>query len=310
MNADLRPSSVLVFDEREWPVASRFAAACETTALRVERHDFPDGEMRLRLPVDLSGRVGFWRSLAQPNDKLVELMIAAPAARALGARELMLICPYLAYVRQDAAFEPGEAISQRHVGRFISNLFETVITVDPHLHRIASLGEVMPASRCIVASAAGALGVHAARRRADPLLLGPDAESAPWVLQAAVAGGLAIGRDRPLDHAVCRKLRIDDREVRVELGAEVNVAGRAVVLVDDVASTGRTLAEAALACLARGALSVDAAIVHAMFGPDDERFLRACGIGEVWSTSSIPHPSNAIDIGGVIAAALGATDIG
>jgi ribose-phosphate pyrophosphokinase len=306
MTAGLLPSSLLVFDEREWPAASHFAAACGIPALRVARHDFPDGEMRLRLPAELSGRVGFWRSLAQPNDKLVELMIAAPAARALGARELMLICPYLAYMRQDAAFEPGQAVSQRHVGRFITQLFETVVTVDPHLHRIASLGEVMTASRCVVASAAGALGVHAARLRSDPLLVGPDAESAPWVLQAAIAGGHALGRDQPLDHAVCRKLRIGDREVRVELGADVHVAGRAVVLVDDVASTGRTLAESALACLARGALGVDAAVVHAMFGPEDERFLRGCGVGVVWSTDSVPHPSNAIPIGDVIAAALGA----
>ena len=83
------------------------------------------------------------RGLHQPNDKLVELLIAVPAARARGARQILLVCPYLAYMRQDMAFHPGEAVSQRHVGALLASQVDGLITVDPHLHRIASLDEVM-----------------------------------------------------------------------------------------------------------------------------------------------------------------------
>ncbi len=87
------------------------------------------------------------RSLDRPNDKLIELLLAAEAARELGARHLTLVAPYLCYMRQDAAFRPGEAVSQRIDGRFLARSFDAVVTVDPHLHRTARLGDAVPAAR-------------------------------------------------------------------------------------------------------------------------------------------------------------------
>jgi hypothetical protein len=84
-----------------------------------------------------------YRSLHQPNEKLVELMLLALQARAWGVQRLLLVAPYLAYMRQDIAFNPGEAISQRVVGAFLATLFDAVITVDPHLHRVATLEEAV-----------------------------------------------------------------------------------------------------------------------------------------------------------------------
>jgi len=270
----------------------------------VDRHRFPDGEVKLRLPPALDGTVVIWRGLQQPDAKLVELMIAAPAARELGARTLVLVCPYLAYMRQDAAFVPGEAVSQRHVGRFLAGLFDRVVTIDPHLHRTPSLGAIMPGRLGVVLSAAGLLGAHAARAVADPLLLGPDAESAPWVASAAAAGAAAIGAAWPLEHACCVKQRDGDHQVRVTLPPGLALRGRAVVLIDDVASTGRTLAAAAAQCHAQGALSVDVAVTHALFVGNALEALDRAGVRHVWSTDAIPHASNAISIVPLVADAL------
>jgi len=99
-------------------------------------------------------------------------------------------------MRQDIAFTPGESVSQRHIARLLAQHFDAVITVDPHLHRIASLDEVMPAGRGVSLSAAGLLGAWAARQVRDVLLLGPDEESAPWVRCAARDGATAAGRSR------------------------------------------------------------------------------------------------------------------
>ena len=124
----------------------------------IETHRFPDGEIKLRLPPALPLRVVVLRGLQQPNDRLVQLLLAARTARELGARHLTLASPYLAYMRQDAAFQPGEAVSQRIVVGFLGGLFDRVITIDPHLHRIASLDQVMPGSQGVALTAAPLLG--------------------------------------------------------------------------------------------------------------------------------------------------------
>ncbi|MCB2044251.1 MAG: ribose-phosphate pyrophosphokinase-like domain-containing protein, partial [Rhodoferax sp.] len=132
---------LLYFDDQE-AAATRLAHAAGLPASRIERHRFPDGELKLRLPAALPPHTVLYRSLDQPNEKLVELLLAARTARTLGATQLTLVAPYLPYMRQDIAFSPGEAVSQRIVGPFLASLVDAVITVDPHLHRVATLEEV------------------------------------------------------------------------------------------------------------------------------------------------------------------------
>ena len=125
------PPTLLYFDD-EQGAALGLAQAAGLVPAPVQRHRFPDGEIRLRLPDALPERVVLLRTLDHPNEKLVDLLLAARTARLLGARHLTLVAPYLAYMRQDIAFVPGEAISQRIVGRFLAELFDAVVTVDPH----------------------------------------------------------------------------------------------------------------------------------------------------------------------------------
>lgn len=285
---------VLCFDD-ESSQAGQAASACGMALAVVERHRFPDGELRLRLPAALPARVVLWRGLQQPNEKLVELLLAAQTARTLGARHLTLVSPYLAYMRQDIAFNPGEAISQRIVGGFLAQLFDAVITVDPHLHRVATLFEAIPVKDAIALSGAPLLADHIATQRQRPLLMGPDEEALQWVALAADRHGW--------DHAVCRKTRHGDCEVDIELPGQP-VAGRVVVLMDDVASSGHTLARAAVKLRAAGAVSVDVAVTHALFAPGAVQLVRSSGVGEIWSTDCIAHASNAVSIVPAVVAVL------
>ena len=95
------------------------------------------------------------------------------------------------------------------------------------------------------------LSDHIVRQRERPLLVGPDSESAQWVAAAAARHGL--------DYVVCTKVRSGDRDVAVDLPA-TQVAGRATVILDDMASTGHTVAQATQGLRAAGALSVDVAV--------------------------------------------------
>ena len=291
------PGCVLAFDD-ERDTASPLARALDVPLALIECHRFPDGEFKLRLPAALPPAVVLLRGLHRPNEKLVELMIAAPAARELGAQRLMLVCPYLAYMRQDIALVPGEAVSQRHIAGLVGRHFDAVITVDPHLHRTASLQQVMPACEAVSVSAAALLGAWVAQQVAEPLLLGPDEEAAPWVQEAARA------RSPTADHGCCTKQRLGDQDVRVTLPRALDCRGRSVVLIDDVASTGGTLAAAARLALAAGARSVDVAVTHALFVGDAVAALQSAGVGRIWSTDCVPHASNAVTVVPLLAAAL------
>lgn len=285
---------LLAFDD-EAVLAHALAAALGCPLAVVERHRFPDGETRLRLPARLPERVLLLRGLQDPNAKLTELLLTAAGARELGATRLTLISPYLAYMRQDIEFNPGEVVSQRQLGRLLAAAFDAVITVDPHLHRVATLDEVLPCRRGLALSAAPALGAHVAQHVPSAMLLAPDEEAGQWVRAAAQAHGL--------DHAVCHKQRHGDRDVDVSL-PDAAVQGRAVVLMDDVASTGRTLVAAARGALARGAASVDVAVTHALFVGDALAQVKAAGVRHVWSSDCVPHATNAVSIVPLVAAAL------
>lgn len=289
------PTRLLLAFDDEADLANRLAQEVGCPAHLIERHQFPDGETRLRLPPVLPTSVVMLRGLQNPNAKLAELMFAAAAARELGAAHLTLVSPYLAYMRQDMEFTPGEVVSQRHLGRALAHWFDVVVTVDPHLHRVATMDEVVPGRRGLALTAAPLLGAWVAGQVPGALLLGPDEEAAQWVQRAAEAHGL--------DHAVCRKQRHGDRDVEVAMPA-VPVQGRAVVLFDDVASTGRTLVMAARGALAAGATSVDVAVTHGLFIGDALSALRAAGVRHVWSSDCVPHESNAVSVVPLLGAAL------
>jgi ribose-phosphate pyrophosphokinase len=285
---------VLYFDD-EAEAACRFAETAGFSSAVVDRHRFPDGELKLRLPASLPAKVIVYRSLVNPNEKLIELLFVAQTARQLGASDLTLIAPYLAYMRQDIAFQEGEVVSQKIIGRFLAQVFDSLATIDPHLHRVATLEEASPVKRAITLSGAPLLGDYIARQIPDAFLLGPDSESAQWIASAAKKHGF--------DHAACEKIRRGDKDVQVQLPA-VDLKGRRVVILDDVASSGRTLAKATHAALEAGASSVDVAVTHALFADDALQVIREAGVRHIWSTDCIAHESNVVSIAAMLAEAL------
>ena len=285
---------LLGFPEYAAP-AQRLAEALNCPYEQIEVHRFPDGESKLRLPPTLPRHVIVCRSLDHPNDKLIELLLTAETARSAGALQLTLVAPYLCYMRQDMAFHPGEAVSQRIVGRWLAELFETIITVDPHLHRISQLSEVMPASRGISLSAGPLLAAFLRQRAGNALLVGPDSESRQWVAQIADLAGM--------EYLVAEKQRFSDKDVHIKLPPH-SLRGSTVVIVDDVASTARTLAVTAQQLRGAGAAEIHCCITHAIFAEDAETVLRKAGISHIWSTDSILHSSNSVELCGILAAAV------
>lgn len=286
--------AVLLGFEEYRSQAQALAQAAGLSYADIHIHHFPDGESLVRLPADLPEQVVFCRSLDRPNNKLIELILAAAEARELGAKHLTLVAPYLCYMRQDKSFHSGEAVSQRVIGALLAEHFDALITVDPHLHRVHNLADAVPTGHSVALSATGPIAEYLARERPGALLVGPDSESEQWVAAVAAHEGL--------DYVVGRKTRSGDREVTIDL--EGDFAGRHVVLLDDMASTGSTLEVAATLVRAQSPASITAMVTHALFMECAlERLLNA-GLWRVWSTDSIPHESNVIPLAGLIAPAL------
>jgi ribose-phosphate pyrophosphokinase len=171
--------------------ARRLAARLGVPADAIDIHRFPDTELRVRVapPAPI---IAVYAPLDRPNEKLLALLFAAEALRRNGAERLVLIAPYLCYMRQDAAFHEHEAVSQKIVGRLLAQAFDRVITVDAHLHRTHDIHDVFPDIEADNLSAVPAIAeaVLTAGLVPETVVIGPDARL------RGNASGRSLGRGR------------------------------------------------------------------------------------------------------------------
>lgn len=282
---------IIGFQEYRKP-AQRLAEAMGLSYAEVVIHTFPDGETSIRLPERMPSHVVFCRSLDHPNEKLVELLLAAAGAKQQGVEILTLVAPYLCYMRQDKAFQPGDVISQRIIGKLLADYFDELLTVDAHLHRVHRLSDAVPAKDAINLNATEPMARFLAEHLESPILVGPDEESEQWVS--------AIAAHEQFDYSVARKQRFGDREVLVTLPPG-HYGERNIVLVDDVVSTGCTLEAVASKLVVYGPASISALVTHPLFAGGALERLRAAGISNVWSCDTIVHDTNAVFLAEMLA---------
>ncbi len=248
---------------------------------------FPDGETYVRLDSPVDGhRVILACGLDHPDDRAMGLLFAAATARELGATQVGIVAPYLGYMRQDARFQPGEAVTSRHVARMLSQHADWLLTVDPHLHRYRSLDEIYSIPSVVV-PAAPVIAAWITANVARPLLVGPDVESEQWVAEVARLAGAP--------HVVMTKTRHGDREVEIARSDFSAWGDRTPVLVDDIISTARTMVAAAKRLVEAGLQKPVCIGVHALFAPDALALLET-GAAHVATCNTIAHVTNAIDM--------------
>ncbi|OUR92076.1 phosphoribosylpyrophosphate synthetase [Gammaproteobacteria bacterium 42_54_T18] len=293
---------ILGFDDYLHP-AQQLATSLSIPFKQVELHQFPDGETKVTLPIKLPKHVIICRTLNQPNAKLIELIITASAARAQGVEHITLVAPYLCYMRQDIAFNAGEAISQKIIGKLLDDYFDRVITIDPHLHRIHNLSEAVPSNQAIALHASSAMSAFIQQQSSQPVLIGPDEESEQWVK--------AIAKLHQWHYAIATKERFGDKSVSVTLATndkentkELSLTNRDVIIVDDIASTGKTLEQAVKQIQQQAPASISIIVTHAFFVDSAITRLTNMGVANIWSSDSVLHSSNAFSIVDTIAEQL------
>ncbi len=269
--------------------AARLAARLGLPFHEIAIHAFPDGEMRVTAGPAASTTI-VYASLDRPNDKLIALTFAAEALRRGGAKRLVLVAPYLCYMRQDTVFHEGEAISQKVIGSILARCMDRIITVDAHLHRTPDIGAVFPGIESDNISAMPTIADTLRKAGLDPMTVvaGPDAESLPWV--SDLAGRLG------LSYTIAQKTRRGDRSVAIAFQNPACIVGRPALIVDDIVSSGGTVIACAKALTAAGATTIDAVITHALFSEQLCREMALSGIRSIRSTYSVPHSTNTIPL--------------
>ncbi len=270
----------------------RLAQACDLPYAKINIHYFPDSESKITLPSQLADHIILCRSLNDPNEKLIELIMVAASARSQGVTTISLIAPYLSYMRQDKAFHAGEVVSQHVIGDLLAHYFDNILTVDAHLHRINQLSQVIPAKKAINITATDPMAHFIQQNINQPFLIGPDSESEQWVAD--------IAAHYQMDYRIASKERYGDASVKINL-PEADYQGRNIVLVDDVASTGKTLLAVAQQLADYSPASISILVTHALFVDDAVSQLQQAHVSNIWSCDSIPHKTNRIFLANLLA---------
>ncbi len=255
------------------------------------RH-FPDGETYVRLLTDVQQqRVLVLATLFQPDAQMMALYYLCRILRDSGAQEITLIAPYLAYMRQDKQFHPGEAVTSAYFAEWVSQFADRLITIDPHLHRRKSMSEIYRIP-CTVLHAEEIIAEWVTKNVELPLLIGPDSESEQWV--SAIANRMSI------PYIVLEKTRLGDKNVEISVPDVSAYLQHTPVLMDDIISTARTMIQTHLHLQKAGLQPTVCIGVHGLFAGDALQALQDAGVGKIITCNTIPHATNAIDISPLI----------
>lgn len=276
--------------EASRPLGEAIAAALGLALAAHEEREFEDGEHKTRPLEDVRGaNVYVVHSLygapgRSANDKLCRLLFFLAALRDHGAARVTAVTPYLCYGRKDRRTKPFDPV----ITRYVAQLFEAVGT-----DRLLALDVHNPAAfenafRCRAMNLE-ALPLFVARLvpslRGRPVtVLSPDAGG--FKRADALRGALTAALDQPVELGMMEKRRSGGEVSGVALYAEV--AGRDVVIVDDLVSTGGTLLRTARAARQAGAASVVALATHGLFTEPAGEALADPALDRILVTDSVP----------------------
>ncbi|MFD1586121.1 ribose-phosphate diphosphokinase [Halorientalis brevis] len=272
-------------------LAAALAEATGEPLAHVEFERFPDGELMGKVP-DFSADRAVVVASTDSSDAHVELLQLQDAVREAGAEEVVTVLPYMGYARQDAAFEPGEPVSVRAMARAISTGTDRVLTVNPHEPDVTEHFTV-PAE---TVDAAGRLADPLPADLTDPVFCSPDEGAID--IAATVRDAYGSGETDYFE-----KTRLSGSEVEIE-PSDTDVAGRDVVLTDDIIATGSTMSESVAVLDERGAARVFVTCVHPMLAANAHTKLARAGVETIYGTDTIERPVSAVSVAPVVADAL------
>jgi ribose-phosphate pyrophosphokinase len=234
---------------------------------------FPDDEFYVRVVDDISREHVIIVQTTYPDPNIVELFLLQNAVKESGAKEISVVIPYFGYARQDTKFENGEPISAKTMAGLIGLNADRVITVDPHKEHILKFFSTSAFS----CSAVPELAKYLKKKDID-MVLAPD----KGALDKAKKASEIIG----CDFDYMEKTRIDGETIEIK-PKKLDAQNKNAAIIDDIISTGGTMAKSIQELKKNGAKNVFVACTHGLFAGDAVKKINSAGCNEIISTDTV-----------------------
>lgn len=282
-------------------LGARIAAelGCELVSCEFKR--FPDGESYTRIIGDVEGEhVVVVQSIRSDTDLVVLLQLLDAAE---GASKITAVIPYLGYARQDKRFKPGEAVSIRAIARsicFSTPALDSIYVVNVHDHAELRYFQVGVDVHVHELDASPPISDYIMKMGIAPasiVVIGPD--------EGAEELARAVATPYGFDYDVLEKKRLTGDEVEIkpkELG--IDIEGKNIFIVDDIISTGGTIAEATKLLREQNAGDIYVACVHGLFVQNAVLRMLHAGVKELISTDTVESLFSRVSIAKLVAKEL------
>jgi len=268
-------------------LAGRVSVSFGSNLLISEFRKFPDGELYTRIIDDIGEEVTIIQSTVTDTD-LVALLQLIDACS--DASQVNVVIPYMGYARQDKRFKSGEPITARALARTIKA--DNVFTINIHDQSILDYFD----AKTVNLDATAMIGKYIKTIELhDPLIIAPD--------DGAIGIAKSASADLGIDYDYLEKTRLSGESVSIQ-PKNLNVQGRDVIIIDDIISTGGTIAETVSLLRKQGAHEVFAACVHPVLSNNAILKLFKAGVKGIIATDTIDKGASVVSVAPVIADAI------
>lgn len=250
-------------------------------------HRFPDGELYVRIKEDIKKHEIAIIQTTYPDQNIIELFLLLDACKRAKAKKITVIIPYYGYARQDQQFKTGEPISAEALATLICINADEAITIDPHKEYIKDFFSIPTKS----VSAVPALASYLKNKNVD-VVLAPD----KGALKRAEHAAKILNCD--VDYL--EKTRVDGNTISIK-PKQLEVNDKTVAIIDDIISTGGTMAAAITELKKQKAAKVYVACTHGLFAGTAIEKLTKAQCDEIISTDTIKSVYSKVNIAPVLA---------
>lgn len=286
MNAIFIISMKIIAGSASHELASTTAMSLEQSLVKTEIKRFPDGELYVRVLENIKNEDVIVIQTTYPDEKIIELFLLLDAIQRADANKISVIIPYFGYARQDTQFKAGEPVSAAVLAKLISSLSDDIITIDPHKEHILDFFTTQAKSR----SAISAIASYLENRNID-LILAPDHGALDRAKQAA--------EFLQCDVDYLEKKRIDGNTISIT-PKNLAVKGKTVAIIDDIISTGGTMAEAIKQLHRQQVNTIYVACTHGLFAGSAIKKLQMAGCSEIIATDTIQTQFSSVSVAPIL----------
>ncbi|MDH5806352.1 MAG: ribose-phosphate diphosphokinase [Candidatus Methanomethylicaceae archaeon] len=287
---------IVIYGPSSLKLGERVANQLNVKGLKIDHKIFPDGESYIRIPENIVGEDIVLIHSTYPNQdkRIIELLLTIDALRDLGAKSIKVIVPYLAYARQDSRFRDGEAISINTILKLIEKIgADEFLTIDIHKEHSLNILKIKAKNIMAIDAIADFL------KKIDldtPFILSPD--------KGGLERAKLLGEKLGLEYGYFEKIRDRISGAITMKGKEVDFNNRDVIIIDDVISTGGTIASACKIAKERRAKKVIAICTHALLINNAVERMKLSGIDDIIATDTVEGEYSKISVAQLIAREL------